>query len=99
MAQSDDHNDVGQIPINQRIAYHDRIKEELKLCRVVDRCFQPLNVDSDCQLREFLESRKLNFWRGCAYYEFTHEIEHVSEVKQLIFMKVCCSVPSIMCCF
>ena len=96
MEQSDDHNDVSQTRLNQRNAYHDRIKE-LKL-QVKDG-FQLFNVDNDCQLREFLESKKLKFWRGCAYYEFTHEMEHVSEVKQLMFMKVCCSVPSVMCCF
>ena len=29
------------------------------------------------------------FQRGCAFYEFTHEVECVSQDKELLFMKVC----------
>jgi hypothetical protein len=46
------------------------------------------HVESDSQLREFLLMKRCEFRSGWAYYEFKNEVEHVSEDKQLVFMKV-----------
>ena len=66
----------------------DSIRQELQLTLVQEGRFESYNVNNDCQLRDFLPNN-LKFRRGCAYYEFEHEVEHISEDKQLIFMKVC----------
>ena len=67
---------------------YDRLKSELKLCQVDDEYLELFHVYSDSQLREFLLSKECEFYAGCAYYEFKNEVEHVSEDKQLVFMKV-----------
>lgn len=44
---------------------------------------------SDISLKQCVERVTGNFRRGCAFYEFTHEIECISEDKELMFTKVC----------
>ena len=44
--------------------------------------------DSSTSLRECVKKKINKFQRGCAYYEFTHEVESISENKELIFMTV-----------
>jgi hypothetical protein len=44
---------------------------------------------SNTSLRQCVESNIRIFRRDCAFYEFTHEMERISEDKELIFMKVC----------
>lgn len=72
----------------QSIIGRDRIKHELKLQQVEDGYFKSFHVDSDSQLCDFLLRERQGFSAGCAYYEFKHEVEYVSEDKQLVFMKV-----------
>lgn len=45
---------------------------------------------SDTSLRQCVESNVGRFQRGCAFYEFTHEMECISEDKELIFMLNVC---------
>ena len=50
--------------------------------------FEVLKVEEDCELREFIESKcGLVFKRGCVFFEFTHEIEDISESKEVVLMK------------
>ena len=50
--------------------------------------FRVLLVDHDCELREFIENEcELKFQRGCAFYEFTHDVEKISEHQQVILVK------------
>ena len=50
--------------------------------------FKKLVVKKDCELREFIEIEcKLPFKRGCAFYEFIHEIESIPEYKEVMLMK------------
>ena len=53
---------------------------------VNERQIQLYDVDEDCSLREFVESKHLTFKRGCAFYEFINEVESIPKDKQLIFM-------------
>jgi hypothetical protein len=75
-------------PEQTSVKGHDRIWNEFKLHQVDDGYFELYHVDSDSQLREFLQTRRCEFRSGWAYYEFKNEVEHVSEDKQLVFMKV-----------
>ena len=88
MEESDDHRESEQTPTPYSNMLRDRIRSELKLDQVDDEYFELLHVYSDCQLREFVQSKEYEFHAGCAYYEFKNEVEHVSEDKQLVFMKV-----------
>ena len=72
----------------QSITGRDRIRDELKFRQVEDGYFECLHVDSDSQLQEFLLKKEYEFKRGHVYYEFKHEVEHISEDKELVFMKV-----------
>ena len=50
--------------------------------------FEILKVEEDCELREFVETKcGLVFKRGCAFFEFTHEIEDIPETKEVVLMK------------
>lgn len=54
---------------------------------VDDKHFQILNVTQDCELREFVEKRhKLLFTRGCAFYEFTHDVESILDHEEVVLM-------------
>ena len=44
-------------------------------------------IKSDCELREFLKEKQLEFKRGCAFYEFLHEYERISEDQVIILKK------------
>lgn len=53
-----------------------------------DRKFRKHIVQSNCNLKYAIENQlKATFKRGHAYYEFTHDIENISEEKELIFME------------
>ena len=42
-------------------------------------------VSHDCELREYVENKlKLEFKRGCVFYEFVHDFEDISEDKEVI---------------
>ena len=50
--------------------------------------FEVLKVEEDCELREFVEIKCGRvFKRGCAFFEFTHEIEDIPETKEVVLMK------------
>ena len=50
--------------------------------------FRLIKVKNDCELRDFIEKEyKHPFRRGCVFFEFTHEIENISEWNEVIFMK------------
>ena len=49
--------------------------------------FEVLDVNEDCELREFIERSGRPFKRGCALYQFTHEIEDISDDKEIVLMK------------
>ena len=88
MEELDDHKESKQTPMPHSNMIYDRIRNELELEQVDDGCFDLLHVYNDCQLREFVQSEGYEFHAGCIYYEFKNEVEHVSEDKQLVFMKV-----------
>ena len=86
LEEDNEHVRLEQLSSNQ--PKYDKIKEELKLSEVDSGCFEFFEVVKDCQLREFLFDINHKFEAGYVYYEFQHEVEHVSEDKQLVFMKV-----------
>ena len=88
LEELNNHKESEQTPMPHSVKGRDRIRSELKLDQFDDGCFELLHVYSDCQLREFVQSKGYEFHAGCAYYEFKNEVEHVSEDKQLVFMKV-----------
>ena len=46
------------------------------------------HVQKDCELREFIENEcNLKFERGCAFYEFTHDVEKISENQEVVQVK------------
>ena len=49
--------------------------------------FEILDVNKDCELREFIERSDRHFKSGCAFYQFTHEIEDISDDKEIVLMK------------
>ena len=54
---------------------------------VDDKRFQKISVTQDCELREFVEkNNKLPFTRGCAFYEFTHEMELILDHKEVVLL-------------
>ena len=44
------------------------------------------DIDKDCSLKEFVEEKGLTYKKGCAFYEFTNDVESISEDKEIIFM-------------
>ena len=83
----DDHRvpEQEQTPL-QFLIKRDRIRDELNLQPVEN--FDLLHVTEDSQLQEFLLRKGYELDTGYVYYEFQHEVEHVSEDKELVFMKV-----------
>ena len=60
--------------------------DQLDLQRIQHWILAEHEVSHDCELRDFVESEvKLEFKRGCAFYEFVHDFEDISEDKQLIY--------------
>ena len=50
--------------------------------------FEILKVEEDCELREFVETKCGRvFKRGCAFFEFTHEIEDIPGTKGVVLLK------------
>ena len=56
--------------------------------------FVIFEVGKDCELKEFVEKeKKLPFTRGCAFFEFVHDVESISEDKEVVLMnKVNCHI-------
>ena len=48
--------------------------------------FVIFKVGKDCELKEFVEEKKLPFTRGCAFFEFIHDVESISEDKEVVLM-------------
>ena len=48
--------------------------------------FTKLTVDKDCDLRTFIETRELLYYRGCTFYEFDNETEDIEEGKKVILI-------------
>lgn len=53
----------------------------------VNRRFEMLSVREDCELREFIKSHRHHFVRGCAFYEFTHEVERINENQEIVLIR------------
>ena len=69
------------------------VEDNLQLYQLPDGRFKQCTVKSNCQLKKFLKEEGLNFWRGCAYYEYHHDLEpNIFKDKQLLFMKVSYSI-------
>ena len=65
------------------------VEDKLQLYQLPDGRFKQCIVKSDCQLKKFLKKEGLNFWRGCAYYEYHHNLDpNIFKDKRLLFMKV-----------
>ena len=64
---------------------HDETNFELK--PVNSSRFQILQVTSDCELRDFVESdHKLPYKAGCAFFEFKKDKEDINERKEVLLM-------------
>ena len=49
--------------------------------------FVKCDIECACQLNEYIEMElKKPFWRGCAFYEFHHPYECISEEKEIVLM-------------
>ena len=60
--------------------------DQLDLQKIQRSILAEHEVNHHCELRDFVESElKLEFKRGCAFYEFVHNFEDISEDKQLVF--------------
>ena len=70
-------------------ARRNTVEDKLQLEKITDGRFKLCKIMSDWQLREFLNRGHLEYWRGCAYYEFRHELEtNIFKDKRLLFLKV-----------
>lgn len=63
--------------------------------------FLQLEVKEGCELRTFIESqthpyqdKKLSFYRGNAFYEFSHKSEDITGKKEVVLMDVVSSCIS-----
>ena len=62
------------------------VEDKLQLEETTDGCFKLWTITNDSQLREFLNGKGLEYWRGGAYYEFHHELEpNIFKDKQLLY--------------
>ena len=61
--------------------------DEMELQLLPNGRFSVYPVNIDCELREFLEEQQLEFKRGCAFYEFVHDFERISEDQEIILME------------
>lgn len=48
--------------------------------------FKVLDVDNDCELKEFVEKKNLTFNRGCCFYQFTHDVEKIGDKQEIVLM-------------
>lgn len=48
--------------------------------------FTVLDVDNDCELKEFVEKKNLPFERGCCFYQFTHDVERIRDNQEVVLM-------------
>ena len=46
--------------------------------------FTVLEVDNDCELKEFVEKKDLTFKRGCCFYQFTHDVEKIGDDQEIV---------------
>ena len=78
------HNDEHILtPTESEIA---KITAQLNLQPVDKNRFDICKVTKDCELREFVEERKLEFKRGRVFYEFEHDFEYIADDKRLLLM-------------
>ena len=47
-----------------------------------------LSVEKESELLTFIKSQGLPYTKGCAFYEFTHSSEDISEDKEVLLMNV-----------
>jgi hypothetical protein len=54
--------------------------------------FIVLDVNNDCELKEFVEKKNLAFKRGCCFYQFTHDVEKIGDSQEIVLMNevICC---------
>lgn len=43
-------------------------------------------IDQDCGLLQFFEDMNLEFWRGCAFYEFKSRFEDIHKDSAIILI-------------
>ena len=44
------------------------------------------DVKEDSQLHAFIKEKGKQYWRGCAFYEFSHESEDISVNKEVLLL-------------
>ena len=50
--------------------------------------FKVYTVSRNCELREYIKNDlKLEFRRGCAFYEFKHDFESISKDQEVLFLQ------------
>ena len=59
---------------------------DLKEVDKTKRWIELFNVDEDCSLKEFVETKGLVYKKGHVFYEFTNSVESISKDKEMIFM-------------
>ena len=52
------------------------------------RNIEEFEITEDCELRTFIESKRLTYKRGCAFYEFSHESEDISENREVLLRDI-----------
>ena len=85
MITTDHSNEHAMVPVDTE---KQDIMTELKLQHIVDEtAYAVFTVTKNCELRELIKMETGHeIKRGCAFYEFEHEFESVSDDKRLIFM-------------
>ena len=71
--------------IDSRFSEDDLYKLKLKPVDTNEHLIERYVVDSDCSLKEYLES-DVKFEYGCTYYEFNTDVESIPTGTELIFM-------------
>ena len=67
----------------------EKIIKQLNLQPEDKKDFEILEVENDCELREFIKGKQLlrfEYKRGSIFYEFKYDFERISDDKGLIFM-------------
>lgn len=53
-----------------------------------ERVIVKRNIDKDCAIKDVVKSNKgWDLSKGCIFYEFTHDMERISEDQCLLLMK------------
>ena len=73
-------------PVDSTESEKAKIKAQLNLQLVNKSWFKFLDIERNCELREFIEEQQLAFKTGCAFYEFEHDFEYISDDKRLLLM-------------